>query len=573
LLKFTPATGTTQVLSAFGDAEVFATAIGGNTVAFVDGLSGNGDIVVVSLANGQREVLDPPSPDLDTNPNVSPDGNTVVWEKCYHDFVNCDVVKAEGGPGAWVVSPVAALNASNEKNPDTDGTWIVYDSDRPSATGQDIYFQPIGGAVETRLEIAGTQRNPSISRGVIAFESVDPSGINGDLFIHVIATNLLYRITSTPTVNETLSDISVLDNGDIRLVWAANDDQFGENNIYATTMSLSLVAQVGVGLNMSVQPTDLQGTPQPITVTFTQVTQPGVVIAMPLASVPLLPSGFLLNGVAYDIQTTAQYMPPVTICFTGSFTRQDSLLHYQSRAWQDVTTLRTATQICGSVMTLSPFAVATFVDTEPPVVTPPSAITIPATEAGGARASAWPALAAFLASGTAVDLVDSAPARLTPQVAGVDASAATLFPLGTTTVTFRFCDASGNVGSATSTITVILGTPKISARLLGNGTVSGNRKFVDVELSNTGTGNARKVKLALILLVPTNGFGIPKLVSPSVSSLPLNLNALDVGTTTTVRVVFDLPATVKEVSIIEAGTFTNVKGTVGAFLQTQKLVP
>jgi hypothetical protein len=224
-------------------------------------------------------------------------------------------------------------------------------------------------------------------------------------------------------------------------------------------------------------------------------------------------------------------------------------------------------------MTLSPFAVATFVDTQPPSVTPPPAITIPATEAGGARASAWPALATFLAGGTAVDLVDPSPSRLAAQVAGADVSTNTLFRLGTTTVTFRFRDGSGNIGSASSTVTVVVGTPKISARLRGNGTVSGKRKFVDVELSNTGTGNARRVQLALILLVPTRGVGIPRLVSPSLSSLPLNLNDLDVGSTTTVRVVFDVPATVKEVSITEAGTFTNVKGTLGAFLQAQKLVP
>jgi hypothetical protein len=200
-------------------------------------------------------------------------------------------------------------------------------------------------------------------------------------------------------------------------------------------------------------------------------------------------------------------------------------------------------------------------------------MTIPATEAGGARASAWPALATFLAGGTAIDLVDPAPARLTTQVGGIDAGADTLFPLGTTTVTFRFRDASGNLGTATSTVTAVLGTPKISARLLANGTVSGNRRFVDVELSNSGTGNARRVKLAVILIVPTKGVGIPKLVSPSASSLPLDLNNLDVGSTTTVRVVFDVPATVKELSITEAGIFTNVKGTFGAFLQNQKFVP
>ena len=308
----------------------------------------------------------------------------------------------------------------------------------------------------------------------------------------------------------------------------------GPNNIYAATISVSPLAQVRVGLNVSVQPSDLQGRPQPITVTFAQVTRPGVAIATPQSSIPALPSGFLLKGVAYDVQTTAQYVPPVTICFTGTFTAQDRLMHYESGAWRDVTISRTVTPICGSVTTLSPFAVATFVDTKPPAVTPPAAITIPATEAGGARSSAWLALATFLAGGTAVDLVDPSPSRLSPQVTGINVDANTLFPIGTTTVTFRFRDASGNVGTATSTVNVVLGTPKVLARFLGNGTVSGIRKFLLGSCSNTGTGNTRSVKLAVILLVPTKGIGIPKLVSPSLSSLPLNLNDLGVGSTTNV---------------------------------------
>jgi hypothetical protein len=210
-------------------------------------------------------------------------------------------------------------------------------------------------------------------------------------------------------------------------------------------------------------------------------------------------------------------------------------------------------------------------DTTPPIVSAPAAITIPATEAGGARGSSWPALAAFLAGGAAVDLVDSTPARLAPQVAGLDANSTTLFPLGTTTpVTFRFRDASGNIGVATSTVTVILGTPAISIRIAASGTVAGSRKFVDLELSNTGTGNARQLSVDVILPVVTKGGGIPKLVSPSV---PLSLGALDVGGKVTVRVVIDVPNGAKELLITEGGRFANVLGGPGGYLEAQKFVP
>ena len=117
--------------------------------------------------------------------------------------------------------------------------------------------------------------------------------------------------------------------------------------------------------------------------------------------------------------------------------------------------------------------------TTTPVVTPPASITIFATEAGGARGNASAALSAFLASGTATDSGDPIPSRLAPQAGGLNVDSATLFALGTTGVTFRFQNASGNIGAATANVTVSLGqlvvTPANSNRLYGdsNPTFSG----------------------------------------------------------------------------------------------------
>jgi hypothetical protein len=97
-------------------------------------------------------------------------------------------------------------------------------------------------------------------------------------------------------------------------------------------------------------------------------------------------------------------------------------------------------------------------DTTPPIVTPPAAISVPATEMSGARGNVTGSvgsqqLAAFLAAGTAADLTDAAPARQV-LVNGAVADANTLFPMGITTVVFRFRDASGNTAAASSTVTV-----------------------------------------------------------------------------------------------------------------------
>ncbi len=94
------------------------------------------------------------------------------------------------------------------------------------------------------------------------------------------------------------------------------------------------------------------------------------------------------------------------------------------------------------------------IDRTGPIVTAPAPIEITVTEASGATGNASTVLAAFLGGGSAIDNVDPTPARLTPTASGVDATNATLFPIGTTTVTFRFQDASGNIGSATSEVTV-----------------------------------------------------------------------------------------------------------------------
>lgn len=111
------------------------------------------------------------------------------------------------------------------------------------------------------------------------------------------------------------------------------------------------------------------------------------------------------------------------------------------------------------------------IDTTPPVVTAPAPITIEATEPSGATGSASAVLAAFLAGGSATDNVDPSPVRLTPQFNGADATNATLFPIGTSTVTFRFQDASTNVGTADSTVTVTAPPPTCAADVTGSVTI------------------------------------------------------------------------------------------------------
>jgi hypothetical protein len=115
-------------------------------------------------------------------------------------------------------------------------------------------------------------------------------------------------------------------------------------------------------------------------------------------------------------------------------------------------------------------------------------------------------------------------------------------------------------------VTVVVGTPKISIHIAAVGVVSGKRKFVDLTIANTGTGNARQLTVDLIALIPLKGLGIPKLATP----IPIAVGSLDAGTSRTVRVLMDVPTAVKRISITEIGRFKNVKGQLGAYVESQE---
>lgn len=116
-------------------------------------------------------------------------------------------------------------------------------------------------------------------------------------------------------------------------------------------------------------------------VTFNGVSTAGTTTFTPIppSSAGTAPNGFVLSGLAYEINTTAAYTSPVTVCFnvpmniasTLSAFNQLALLHNEGGVLIDRTTSRNfATRtICGTVSTLSPFALGEQVDTNLPSIT------------------------------------------------------------------------------------------------------------------------------------------------------------------------------------------------------------
>jgi beta-lactam-binding protein with PASTA domain len=196
----------------------------------------------------------------------------------------------------------------------------------------------------------------------------------------------------------------------------------------------------------------------------------------------------------------------------------------------------------------------------PPVVTPPPAITISATQSTGTTSSASPTLAAFLASATATSTLSTAPVQLAPQVGGLAVTGSTVFPLGTTTVTFSFQDSDGNVGTALSTVTVSLGTPRITGTTAGIGMDPSGAIYVNVVLTNTGTGNAQNLQIKTLTLRTLSGTGTVIYNTTLSPALPLTLGNLSVGASVTTTIYLNVPSTVARISITEGGPVQDVAG-------------
>lgn len=341
---------TTTELAPTTCPQRFGASVGSATVAYIDFAIGPGAGVTFAadLSGGAATQLSSGAGSAQ-NPEISASGNVVVWEQCA-SLVNCDVTKSVRAGGVW--GP-PTLVAASSNNPDSDDTNIVYDSTRAgSLTGRDIYLQPAAGGAETQLQIAGEQSNPSISHGVIGFENRPGAGAPADIFVYVVATNTLYQVTNTPTIDDRLNDVSVLPNGDIRVVWASNDGLLGDYNVYATTFTpaggdftfdaipgMSIAAGSSASANVNVN--SVNGFNSAVLLSVTG--QPAGVMAS-LAPNSVTPPGGNSASSVLNVSATSFVVPTnFTLTVTGA---SGSLSHSASA---NVTVTATATSTSNSI--------------------------------------------------------------------------------------------------------------------------------------------------------------------------------------------------------------------------------
>jgi len=209
-------------------------------------------------------------------------------------------------------------------------------------------------------------------------------------------------------------------------------------------------------------------TPQStITLSFTGgVTSPGFTSVAAMTSVPKLPAGFEVNGVAYNITTSAQYTAPVTVCFSGSFTESDWIMHVENSVGVKLSNQKRLpvgdppySTICAQTQTLSPFVVARELN-RPPSANAGMNQVLDATSAAGAKVT-------LIGSGSDPDL-DSLTFSWSGPCGSVSTAVATLTcPIGVSTMTLTVNDGRGGSASATVVITV-LGPMDIKNSVLGD---------------------------------------------------------------------------------------------------------
>jgi hypothetical protein len=227
---FDIATATTTEVDPHDAAIRFKAAIGGSTVAFIDyGAAPEGELFAGTIGGPMTRITTDSR--TDENQAVSPTGDSIVYDSCRS--AGCEVRQATLSGPSWVVTTLVPESAVPHF-PDTDGSVVVYDDTR--AGEQDIFWQPVGGGPEHRLEMPGDQVDPSVSGGLILFPSTPPGEQAADLYLYQISTNRLFRVTSTQGVNESLVDISVLPDGQARIVWSSGEE--GQRDVLGATVEL-----------------------------------------------------------------------------------------------------------------------------------------------------------------------------------------------------------------------------------------------------------------------------------------------------------------------------------------------
>lgn len=135
--------------------------------------------------------------------------------------------------------------------------------------------------------------------------------------------------------------------------------------------------------------------------------------------------------------------------------------------------------------------------------------------------------------------------------------------------------ASRNSASVTSFVTgaeAVPGKPSFVAQVLGQETVAPGVIGVDLRFTNTGPGTARTMTIGSIRPRTLAGTGTVTLNAALSPALPFVTPNVDVGGFFTVRLTFNVPATVQRFSITEGGGVNDIDGAPYSLSHAQSII-
>jgi hypothetical protein len=226
-------------------------SVGGDTVAFQQFTTASSALSAICVAS-----LSQPSAPAQcltdetvnhANPDVSPDGNVVVFQQCASPNTGCDIlVSTRSSDGTWGGPIAITSGGGNDLSAATNGTMVVYSSDAYASGDFDLYYAPVtGGGPATRVvfdDLEGSdEENPNISGTLVSMERTLPGETNADLWLFDIATDTVFQLPPTADVDEHLNDISVNADGTVHVVSAGVDplNPGDSDNVYAFSFSMA----------------------------------------------------------------------------------------------------------------------------------------------------------------------------------------------------------------------------------------------------------------------------------------------------------------------------------------------